>query len=50
MNKIGSSKSISDAAVFYRHSGKGFVIIAMAIDDLTITAINNDIIHEIKTD
>ena len=50
MNKIGSSKSISDAAVFYRHSGKGFVIIAMAIDDLTITVINDDIVHEIKAD
>ena len=50
MNKIGFTKSKSDAAVFYRHNGKGFVIIAIAIDDLTITAIKDDIIHEMKTD
>ena len=43
-------KSKSDAAVFYRHSGKGFVIIAIAIDDLTMTATNDDIICEIKAD
>ena len=28
MNKIGFTKSKSDAAVFYRHNGKGFAIIA----------------------
>ena len=50
MNKIGFTKSKSDAAVFYRHSRKGFAIIAMAVDDLTITAINDDIIREIKAD
>ena len=38
----------SDAAVFYRHNVKGFAIIAMAIDDLTITVINDDIIRKIK--
>ena len=48
MNKIGFTKSKSDAAVFYRHSGKGFAIIAMAIDDLTITVINDNIICKIK--
>ena len=50
MNKIGFTKSKSDAAVFYRHNKKGFVIIAIAVDDLTITAINDDIICEIKAD
>ena len=35
--KSGFQKSNSDAAVFYRHGGKGFVIIAVAVDDLTIT-------------
>ena len=50
MNKIGFTKSKSDTAVFYRHSGKGFAIIAVTIDDLTITAINDDIIREIKAD
>ena len=50
MNKIGFTKSKSDAAVFYSHNGKGFVIIAVAIDNLTITAINDDIICKIKAD
>ena len=50
MNKIGLTKSKSDAAVFYRQNGKRFAIIAIAVDDLTITAINDDIIHEIKAD
>ena len=50
MNKIGFTKSKFDAAVIYRHNVKGFAIIAMAIDDMTITVINNDIIHEIKAD
>ena len=35
--KLGFQKSNSDAAVFYRHGGKGFVIIAVTVDDLTIT-------------
>ena len=48
MNKIGFTKSKSDAAVFHRHNGKGFVIIAVAVDDLTMTAANDDIICEIK--
>ena len=48
MNKIGFTKSKSDTAVFYRHSGKGFTIIAMAVDYLMITASNDDIVHEIK--
>ena len=50
MNKIGFTKSKSDAAVFYRHSGKGFAIIAVAIDDLMISAINDDIVRKIKAD
>ena len=50
MNKIGFTKSKSDAAVFYRHNGKGFAVIAIAVDDLMITAINDEIVHEIKAD
>ena len=50
MNKLGFTKPKSDAAVFYRHNIKGFAIVAVAIDDLTITTINNDIIREIKAD
>ena len=48
MNNIAFAKSKSDEAVFYRHSRKGFVIIAMAIDNLTITAINDEIVYKIK--
>ena len=47
MDKISFSKSKSDGAVFYRHARKGFVIIAVAVDDLTITAKNDDTIQEI---
>ena len=50
MNRIVFTKLKSDAAVFYRHSGKGFAIIAVAIDDLTITVINDDIVWKIKAD
>ena len=50
MNKIGFTKSKSDAAVFYRHNGKGFAIIAIAVDDLTMTVTNDDIICKIKAD
>ena len=50
MNKIGFTKCKSDAAVFYRHNGKGFVVIAVAVDDLMITVINDDIICMIKAD
>ena len=50
MNKIGFTKFKSDATVFYRHNGKGFAIIAVAIDDLTMTATNDDIIRKIKAD
>ena len=39
MTKIGFTKSKSDAAVFYRHHRKGFVIIAVAVDDLMMTAL-----------
>ena len=48
MNKLGFTKSKSDTAVFYRHNGKGFAVIAIAVDDLTITAINDEIVCEIK--
>ena len=50
MKKIGFIKSRSDAAVFHRHDGKGFTIIAVAVDDLMITMINDNIIHKIKED
>ena len=50
MDKIGFTKSKSDGAVFYRHARKGFAIIAIAVDNLMITAINDDIIREIKVD
>ena len=50
MNKIGFTKSKSDKVVFYRHKGKGFAIIAVTVDDLTMTATNDDIIHKIKAD
>ena len=42
MDKISFTKSRSDGAVFYRHGGKGFAIIAVAVDNLTITAINDE--------
>ena len=48
MNKIGFTKYKSDAAVFYKHNRKGFAIIAIAVDNLMITAINDNIIHKIK--
>ena len=48
MNKIGFTKSRYDVAVFDRHNRKEFVIIAMAVDYLMITASNDDIVHEIK--
>ena len=50
MHKIGFSRSKSDAAVFYRHGDKGLAIIAVAVENLTITAINDNIIQEIKAD
>ena len=50
MNKISFTKSKSDAVVFYRHNKKGFAIIAVAVDDLMITVINDNIIHKIKSD
>ena len=50
MNKIGSTKLKSDGAVFYRHGGKGFAIIVIAMDNLTITAINDNIVWETKAD
>ena len=50
MNKIGFAKSKSDTAVFYRHNGKGFVIIAIAVDDLMMTVTNDDIIRKIEAD
>ena len=49
MNKIGFTKSRSDAVVFYRHDRK-FVTIAVAMDNLMITVINDNIICKIKED
>ena len=48
MNQIGFKKSRSNTAVSYRHGGKIFAIIAVIMDDLTITMINDNIIHEMK--
>ena len=50
MIKIGFTKSKSHAAVFYRHHRKGFAIIAVALDDLTMTVTNDNIIRKIKAD
>ena len=50
MNKTGFTKSKSDIEVFYRHNRKGFAIIVVAVDDLTITVINDDIVCKIKAD
>src|SRR3979490_298807 len=43
-------KSSSDAAAFYRHGPKGYEIIGTAVDDLTITAIDEFTIYGIKRD
>src|SRR3979490_1681703 len=43
-------KSSSDAAVFYRHGPKGYAIIGAAVDDLTITAVDEYTIYGIKKD
>jgi Reverse transcriptase (RNA-dependent DNA polymerase) len=48
--KLGFIKSISDAAVFYRRGSRGNVIIATAVDDLTITAESQAIVDGIKCD
>ena len=45
---MGFKKSSSDAAVFYRNTAKEFAIIRAAIDDFTITAANEDILHGVK--
>ena len=50
MTKIGFTKSKYYAAVFYRHHRKGFAIIAVALDDLTMTVTNDNIIRKIKAD
>src|SRR3979490_3099318 len=47
---IGFNKSSSDAAVFYRHGAKGYVIIGAAMDDLTIMAEDEYTIYGIKRD
>ena len=47
MNMISFTKSKFDTAVFYRHGESGFV---MAMDDLTITGISDDIVCKIKID
>ena len=47
---MGFKKSSSDTAVFYRNTAKEFTIIRVAIDDLTITAANEDILHGVKKD
>ena len=47
---MGFKKSSMDAAVFYRHNKNNFAIIGAAVDDLTITAANEEIIHGVKQD
>ena len=37
LTKLGFQKSNSDTPVLYRHAGKGFAIITVTVDDLTIT-------------
>jgi hypothetical protein len=44
---MGFKKSSSDAAVFYRH---GETIIGAAVDDLTITAKNDQVLRGVKKD
>jgi Reverse transcriptase (RNA-dependent DNA polymerase) len=48
--KPGFIKSRSDAAIFYRRGSKGHVIVAAAVDDLTITAESQTIVDGIKRD
>ena len=50
LQSMGFKKSSSDAAVFYWNTAKEFTIIRVAIDDLTITAANKDILHGVKKD
>ena len=45
---MGFKKSSSNSAVFYQNTAKEFAIIGAAVDDLTITATNKDILHEVK--
>ena len=40
----------SEFITFYRHSGKGFAIIAVTVGALTITAINDNVICKIKAE
>ena len=47
---IGFKKSSSDAAVFCRHIRGNFAIIAVAVDDLTITAPTEEILFGVKED
>jgi len=50
LKKIGFTKTSTDAAVFYRHGEKGFSIIGAAVDDLMITAKNDEVLQGIKKD
>ena len=47
---MGFKKSSMDASVFYQPSKNNFAIIGAAVDDLTITATNEEIIHGVKQD
>ena len=47
---MGFKKSSMDPAAFYQHSKNNFAIIRAAVDDLTITAANEEIIHGVKQD
>ena len=45
---FGFTRSAADTAVFYKHSNDKHVIIAAAVDDLTITANSDEAIEELK--
>ena len=47
---MGFKKSSTDTAVFYWHNKNNFAIIGAAVDELTITATNEEIIHGVKQD
>ena len=47
---MGFKKSSTDAAVFYQHNKNNFAIIGAAVNELTITAANEEIIHQVKQD
>jgi hypothetical protein len=49
-HKLGFTTAATDAAVFYRRKPEGHVIVATAVDDLTITAENQSVLDKTKWD